>query len=214
GHLDDGGRLTAANALGLAGDADGAAADADLDKVGPGLGQEEEALPVHHVACAHLDLVAVVLADPAQGAALPLREALGRVDAQNIHPGVHQGGHPLGVVAGVDACAHHIALAGVQQLVGVLLVGVVVLAEDEVFQASFLVHQGQGVVRVVPDDVVAVVQGGVLGGGDQVAHGGQEGGQRRVVGGVVDPVAAGGHDAHQPGAGGAVVGDGDGGVAG
>src|SRR5699024_618645 len=34
GHLDDGGRLTAADALGLAGDADGAAADADLDKVG------------------------------------------------------------------------------------------------------------------------------------------------------------------------------------
>mgnify|MGYP002508583043 CR=1 FL=1 len=34
----------------LPGDADGAAADADLDKVRPGLGQEEEALPVHHVA--------------------------------------------------------------------------------------------------------------------------------------------------------------------
>ena len=214
GHLDDGGRLAAADALGLAGDADGAAADADLDKVGPGLGQEEEALPVHHVACAHLDLVAVVLADPAQGAALPLREALGRVDAQNIHPGVHQGGHPLGVVAGVDACAHHIALAGVQQLVGVLLVGVVILAEHEVLQAAFLVHQGQGVDLVVPDDVVAVVQGGILRRSDQLAHGGHEGGDRRVVGGVVDAVIAGSHDAQQLAAGSAVVGDGDGGVAG
>src|SRR5699024_3159903 len=139
--FDDGGRLAAADALGLAGDADGAAADADLDKVCPGLGQEEEAVAVHHVARAHLDLVAVVLADPAQGAALPLREALGRVDAQHVHAGIHQGGHPLGVVAGIDARAHHIALAGVQQLVGILLVGVVVLAEHEVLQAAFLIHQ-------------------------------------------------------------------------
>ena len=41
--LDQGGRLTAADALGLAGDADGAAADTDLDEVGAAVRQEAEA---------------------------------------------------------------------------------------------------------------------------------------------------------------------------
>src|SRR5699024_81635 len=88
GYVDDGSGLAAADALGLAGDADGTAADADLDEVGPGLGQEAEALGVHHVAGAHLHLVAVVLTDPADGAALPLGEALGRVDAEDVHAGL------------------------------------------------------------------------------------------------------------------------------
>ena len=66
GHLDDRRGLAAADALGLTGDADGTAADADLDEVGAGLGQEQEAVAVHHVAGAHLDLVAVMLADPAR----------------------------------------------------------------------------------------------------------------------------------------------------
>ena len=58
------------------------------------------------------------------------------------------------------------------------------------------------------------MQGGVLRRGDQLAHRGHEGGDRRVVGGVVDAVIAGSDDAQQLAGGGAVVGDGDGGVAG
>ena len=63
---------TAADALGLAGDADGAAADADLHEVSARLCEEAEALGIHDITCAHLHGVAVVLADPADGAALPL----------------------------------------------------------------------------------------------------------------------------------------------
>ena len=58
------------------------------------------------------------------------------------------------------------------------------------------------------------MQRGVLGRGDQLAHRGHEGGDGGVVGGVVDAVIAGGHDAQQLARGGAVVGDGNGGVAG
>ena len=52
--------LSAADAFGLPGDADGAAADADLDKVRSGFGQEQKTVPVYHIACADLDPVAVL----------------------------------------------------------------------------------------------------------------------------------------------------------
>ena len=64
GHVDDSGGLAAADALGLPGDADGAAADANLHEVRAGLRQEAEALAVHHVAGAYLHGVAVALPDP------------------------------------------------------------------------------------------------------------------------------------------------------
>ena len=132
GDLNDRRSLTASDALSLAGDADGAAADADLDEVCAGLGQEQEALAVNDVACADLHLVAVVLADPGDGAGLPLAEALGGVDAEHIHTGLYQRGHALGEVAGVDARADNVALVLVEQLVDVLLVGVIVLAENHI----------------------------------------------------------------------------------
>ena len=155
-----------------------------------------------------------MLADPADGAALPLRVALGGVDAQHIHTGLYQCGYALGVVAGVDTGAHNVTLVLVQQLVDVGLVGIVVLAEDDILQVALGIHQRQGVDLVVPDDVVAVVQGGVFRGSDQLLNGGHEGGDRSVIRGVVDAVIAGGHDAQQLAARGAVGGDGDGGVAG
>ena len=155
-----------------------------------------------------------MLADPADGAALPLGVALRGVDTQHIHTGLYQCGHTLGVVAGVDTGAHNVALVLVQQLVDIGLVGIVVLAEDDILQVALGIHQRQGVDLVVPDDVVAVVQGGVLRGSDQLLNGGHKGGNAGVVRGVVDAVIAGGHDAQQFAARGAVGGDGDGGVAG
>ena len=170
GNLDDSGSLTTADALGLAGDADGAAADADLHEVCASLSEEAEALGVHHVAGTHLDGVAVVLADPADGAALPLGVALRGVDAQHIHTGIHQCGHALSVIAGVDAGAHHIALVLIQQFIGVLLVGVVVLAEHHILQVALGIHQRQGVDLVIPDDIVAVMQAGVGRCGNQLVQ--------------------------------------------
>ena len=213
-HVDDGGGLAAADALGLAGDADGAAADADLDEVGARVRQEAEALAVHHVAGAHLHSVTVVLADPLEGAQLPLGVALGGVDDQHIHAGLHQSGYSLGVVTGVDTGAHHVALLGVQQLQGVALVGVIVLAEHEAHQMAVVGDDGQGVELVVPDDVVGHLQAGALGGEDELFHRGHEladGG-----GGIhaADTVVPAGDQAQQLAGAGAVVGDGHGGVAG
>ena len=56
-NLDQRSSLTAADALLLTGDADGAAADADLDEVRACLSEETEALAVNNVACADLYLL-------------------------------------------------------------------------------------------------------------------------------------------------------------
>src|SRR5699024_4477031 len=125
GNLNDSGGLAAADALGFAGDADRTAADADLDKVGPGFGKEEEPVAIHDIARADLDAVAVMRADPIDRAALPFAEPFGGIDAEHVHPGFDQGGHTLGIVAGVDAGADDIALVFVQQFVDVFLVAVV-----------------------------------------------------------------------------------------
>ena len=212
--LDDCGGLTTADALGLTGNADGTAANADLDEVCTGLCQETEALGIHNVACAHLHGVAVVLTDPGDGTALPLGVALGGVDAEHIHASLDQCGNALGIVAGVDAGTDHIALVGIQQLVDVLLMGIVVLAEHEVFQVALSIHQRQRVDLVVPDDVVAVVQGGILRCGDQLLDGSHKSGNGSIIGGVVDTVITGGHNAHKLAVRSAVGSNSDGGVAG
>ena len=213
-HVNEGGGLTAANALLLPGDADGAAADAHLDEVGAALGQEPEALAVHHVARAHLYALAVVLPDPGDGALLPLGEALGGVDAQHVRPRLDEGRHPLGIVPGVDARAHHIALLAVQQLQGACLVGVVVLAEYQIHQPALVVQDGQGVDLVVPDDVVGLLEGGGGRGGNQLLDGGHEVTHPLVSGHAADPIVPAGHNTHKAAVGGAVLGDGHGGVAG
>ena len=74
-HFNGSGGLAAADALGLAGDADGTTADTDLDEVGTAVGQEAEALGVDNVTGTDLDVLAVVGADPLDGALLPLAEA-------------------------------------------------------------------------------------------------------------------------------------------
>ena len=175
GNLDQSGSLAAADALGLTGDADGAAADADLDEVSASIGQEQEAVLVDDVTGTDLDGVAVVLADPGDGLGLPAGVALGGVDDQNVNAGVDQSGNALGVVAGVDAGADQIALLLVQQLQGVLLVGGVVLAEGQVHQVVILVHDGQAVQLVIPNDVVGFLQGGFRRSGDQLFPGSHKG---------------------------------------
>ena len=47
----------------------------------------------------------------------------------------------------------------------------VVLAEDEVHQVAVLVHDGQGVELVLPDDVVGLLQGGAGRGRDELLSG-------------------------------------------
>ena len=95
GDLDESGRLTAADALGLARDADGTAADADLDKVCAALGEEAEAVAVDHIARADLHGIAVVLTHEVNDLLLPDRVALGRVDAEHIRARLNERGDAL-----------------------------------------------------------------------------------------------------------------------
>ena len=212
--VDDGRRLTAADALGLARDADRAAADADLHEVRAAVGEEAEAVRVDDVARADLDALAVALADPRDGALLPLGVALGRVDDEHVHTGLDQCGHTLGVVAGVDARADEVALLAVEQLVGLLLVQVVVLAEHERAQAALVVDDGQGVELVLPDDVVGFLQGRAVGRGDHLLARRHELAHLGLGVHAAHAVVAARDDADQAAVGRAVLGDGDGGVTG
>ena len=87
---------------------------------------------------------------------------------QHVRTGLQQGGNAGGIVTGVDARAYQIALLVVQQLQRIVLVGGVVLAEHEIQQVVILVHDGQAVELVLPDDVVGFLQGSVRRGGDQL----------------------------------------------
>ncbi len=211
-HFNGRGGLAAADALGLAGDADGTAADADLHKVGARVGEEAEALGVNHVARADLHVVAVVLAHPFDGHLLPVGIALGAIDAQHVGAGLDKRRHTLGVVAGVDARAHHVALVGVQKLVGIGLVGVVVLAEHERHQMVLGVHDGQRVQLVIPDDVVGGLQRGAIRSHHELLARRHEVGHLLVHGHAGEAVVALGHDAEQLTVGASVIGDGHGGM--
>ena len=102
----------------------------------------------------------------------------------------------------------------VEQLVGVLLVGGIVLAEYEVFESLILIHQRQGVELVLPDDVVCFLERGVGVRGDQIFKLGHEFRDRSVQLHAADAVVAAGDDADQLAVGGAVLGDCDGGMSG
>ena len=73
--VDQRGGLATADALGLTGDADGTAADTDLDEVGTAIGQEAEAVGVDDVARADLDGIAVVLAESTRWCASATRSS-------------------------------------------------------------------------------------------------------------------------------------------
>ncbi len=133
------------------------------------------------------------------------------VDAE--HPPASTSAGTLCVVAGIDACADDIALVVlVQQLVDVLLVGVIVLAENHIQQATFLVDQGQELIllsqMISLQSCRLVVAGAVTSLSSRVMN-------SVTAGSIVmqgQAVVAAGHDAQQLAVGGAVVGDSDGGV--
>ena len=71
-YLDKCCSLTSAYTLLLTGNADRAAADADLDKFCTAICEEAEAFLINNVACADLYAVAVVCTDPVDSQLLPL----------------------------------------------------------------------------------------------------------------------------------------------
>ena len=113
-------------------------------------------------------------ANPVDGAGLPFGVAFGRVDAQRIGAGLDEGGDTLGVVAGVDACTDEVALVAVEQLMGIGLVLLVVLAENQIKKVALVVDDGKGVELVVPDDVVRFLEARVGRGDDELLTRGHE----------------------------------------
>ena len=205
--VDQRGGLATADTLGLTGNADGTAADTDLDEVGTAVGQEAETLGVDNVTGTDLDVLAVVGADPLDSALLPLAEALGGVDAQNVGTGLDEQRHALGIVAGVDTGADHVALVVIEQLVGVSLMAVVVLAEHNAHEVIVIVDDGQGVELIVPDDVVGNLKADVLVAHDELLTRGHELGDLRLVVITAGAIVTAGNDAQKLTLGGAVVGD-------
>ena len=212
--VDQCGGLATTDTLGLASDADGTAADTDLDEVGTAVGQEAEALGVDDVTGTDLDVLAVVGADPLDGALLPFAEALGRVDAQDIGTSLDEQRHALGIIAGIDTGADHVALVVIEQLVGVGLVAIVVLTENDAHQVIVVVDDGQGVELVVPDDVVGNLEADVLVAHDELLARGHELGDLLLVVIAAGAIVTAGNDTQELALGGAVVGDRHGGVAG
>ena len=166
--LDKSGSLSPADALGLSGDADGAAADADLYEVRACLCEEEEAVSVDHVACADLYGVAVFLTDKCEGLLLPYGVALGGIYAEHVCACINESGNASLIVESVDTCADNVALVGVKQLLGILLMLRIILPEYKIEQLAVLVDDGQRVELIFPNYIVSVFKSGVLVAGNEL----------------------------------------------
>ena len=145
---------------------------------------------------------------------LPLREALGGVDAQDINTGIQQGRDPLHVVTGVDSRPYYIAVVFVQQLQGMLLVGGVVLAEHHGNQVSVSRYNRKGIELVLPDQVVGLAEGNAVLSHNEVVEFGHVVRHRRLGVHLVDAEVTAGDDSQQLAVGAAIGSDCHGGVAG
>ena len=214
GNINDSGRLTAADALGLTRNTDRAAADADFYEIRACICQEAEALAIDHVSGANLDGIAVVLTDPFERPRLPLGIALGRVNDQHVYTRLDKRRHAFGVIARVDARAYHIAFLSVQKFERISLVRVIVLTEYERDQMAVGRDNGKGVELVLPDDVVRFLEACSLGCRDNFFHRSHERGNGNRRFHPADAVVAAGNDAKQFTCTGSVIGHGHGGMAG
>lgn len=101
------------------------------------------------------------------------------------------------VVSRVDARADHVTLLRVKQLGGIHLVLIVVLAEDEADEPVVLVHDGERVELMVPDNIIGFLERGAVGCRDQLFAGGHEGFHAVVRAHAADAVIPARHDAEQ-----------------
>ena len=209
-HLDHRRRLPAADPLGLARDTDGAAADADLDKVRARVRQEAEPLPIHDVARADPDRLAIARADERERILLPLGIALGRIDAQHVRARFDQRRDARLIVARVDAGAHDVPFLRIQKFERVFLVRVVILAEDKRDEPPVRGNDRQRIELVLPDDVVCGLERRAFPGVDEPIKRRHERAHRRLRRHAAHAVIAACDDAHQPPGRRAVLGDGHG----
>jgi len=195
--VDERRRLAASDAFRFAGDADGAAADADFYEVRAGFGQETEAFGVDDVAGAHFDFRPVFLMDVIERDALPFGVAFRGVDAERVRARVNQKRNALGVVAGIDARADAVAFVRVSDFQFVFFIVRVVLAEDHITQALVFVHQRQHVQFRFPNDVVGLGKGEVGVRVNEAVKGRHEFRDRRVHRHARDTIVAARDDAEE-----------------
>ena len=212
-YFDESRCLAAADALGLTGDADGAAADADLDEVSACFCEEEEAFSVDDIACADLDFFAVAFTDPVDGDLLPFGEAFRGVDAEDICTCVYEERYAVCVVSGIDAGTDDEAFLCIEHFIRVFLMGVVVFAEYEAIETAVFIEDRQGIDLVVPDDVIRFGEGDAVIGFDKFFDRGHEVLDLLALVHAAYAVVSGGNDAYHFAVGSAVFRDGDGGVA-
>jgi hypothetical protein len=110
-------------------------------------------------------------ADPLQRVRLPLGITLGGIDAQAVRPRFDQSRDTLCVIPAVDGRSYQVPFVLVQQLLRVLLVAVIVLAEHEVFQMVLFVDDRQAVQLVIPQDVVRLTERDGIPGVDLLSNG-------------------------------------------
>ena len=101
----------------------------------------------------------------------------------------------------------------VEDLVGIILVLGVVLAENKVKQSACGVNYGQGIELVIPDYIVCLLERGALGSGDELFKRSHELGNGGGKLHARNAVVAAGNYAEKLAGGRAVLGDGHGGVA-
>ena len=130
GNVDNSGGLSAANALGFTVIQMEPPPIPILMKSAPASARKRKPSASTTFPRADFHTVAVMLADPVNGALLPFREPFGRIDTKNVGAGFHQSGNTLSVISGIDR-PHHIALVTIQELVWDFPYGIIVLTENK-----------------------------------------------------------------------------------
>ena len=131
---------------------------------------------------------------------MPLR----RVNAQYVSTGFEQCRDPLLIVTGVDSRANNIAFVIVQQFIGVLLMALIVLAEDKTAQTPVLRENGERVELMLPDNVVGFFERRALTCPDEFFKRRHECGNRRVKIHTAHAVITAGNNTHELSVGGPV----------
>src|SRR5262245_55335399 len=113
GDLHDRSRLSAADPFLLPRDADRAAPNANFDEVGACVSEIEKSIPVYHVSGTDVGAISISRFHEFDRIGLPLGEAVRRVDAEHVRPGLDQGGYTFAIVARIDTGPDDQSLASV-----------------------------------------------------------------------------------------------------
>ena len=171
GTVRHGSDLGHADASHHAGGADGTGANANLHAVNAGGDEVVGGAGGGHIAGKKLD-VGVTVADGLHLLEHADRVAVGGVDGDHVHLGVHQRIDTVEHVAGhTHRRAAQQATVGILGGIGILGGLFNILDGDQTAQHAIVIHNGQLFNAVLGQDHLGLLQGGAHGGGDQVLAG-------------------------------------------